>query len=80
MEMYVELRFKWNYVNLYWLLNLQNYLYWINPYGPWMVGNTVGVDYGGILNRGSESCPECTSTAFTIYRRNCNVHKIPLII
>jgi len=35
-----------------------NYLFWLAPSGPWMVGETVGQDYGGLLNRGSERCPE----------------------
>ena len=35
-----------------------NYLFWLAPSGPWMVGETVGADYGGLLNRGTETCPE----------------------
>ena len=43
---------------LYLQINGDNYLFWLAPSGPWMVGETVGTDYGGLLNRGSETCPE----------------------
>jgi len=39
-------------------INGANYLFWLAPSGPWMVGETVGSDYGGLLNRGTETCPE----------------------
>ena len=39
-------------------INGANYLFWLAPSGPWMVGETVGADYGGLLNRGTETCPE----------------------
>ena len=35
-----------------------NFLYWVRDSQVWMVGQDIGVDYGGILNRGSAQCPE----------------------
>ena len=43
-------------------INGDNYLFWLAPSGPWMVGETVGMDYGGLLNRGTETCPESLTT------------------
>jgi len=43
-------------------INGDNYLFWLAPSGPWMVGETVGTDYGGLLNRGTETCPESLTT------------------
>lgn len=35
-----------------------NYLYWLSAQNLWMVGPTVGEDFGGILNRSPGICPE----------------------
>ena len=48
-------------------INGDNYLFWLAPSGPWMVGETVGMDYGGLLNRGTKTCPESLTTWHTMF-------------
>ena len=38
-----------------------NFLYYIVNGGYWMVGEDLGVDMGGVLNRGNGQCPESKS-------------------
>eukprot|EP00095_Tigriopus_kingsejongensis_P009689 maker-scaffold84_size396325-snap-gene-2.37 protein:Tk09689 transcript:maker-scaffold84_size396325-snap-gene-2.37-mRNA-1 annotation:"pan domain-containing protein" len=43
--------------NVYQQVGGEQFLYYLDS-GLWMVGDTVGNDLGGILNRGSAQCPE----------------------
>merc|ERR1712156_251308 len=44
--------------NVYRQKNGDNYLFYLQAQGYWMIGKNIGQDMGGVLNRGASFCPE----------------------